>query len=142
EFGDTPPGCDALFKHLHQLTKLLCEQGQCNYLLSNGQVLFAHCSTQLCYLVRKAPFSAAHLRDHDMTVDFSAVTRPEDRVAVIATSPLTDNENWESMPAGSLWCFRDGEVQNYQDTTPGPLDYASVLQRGLVHQSGAEPTPL
>lgn len=121
KFGDAQPTDDALFAHIHRLTLQLCEQGQCNYLLSNGRVLFAHCSTQLCYIVRKAPFSAAHLRDHDVTVDFSAVTRPDDRVAVIATQPLTDNEHWESMPAGSLWCFREGEVQKSLKTIPGPL---------------------
>jgi predicted glutamine amidotransferase len=119
-FGDIPPALDVLFTHLHFLTLQLCQHGQCNYLLSNGHVLFAHCSTQLCYVERKAPFSAAHLSDHDVTVDFSAVTRPNDRVAIIATQPLTDNEHWETMPAGSLWCFREGEVQMQKPTIAGP----------------------
>lgn len=121
EFGDTPPADDALFAHLHALTLHLCQYGQCNYLLSNGHLLFAHCSTQLCYIVRKAPFSAAHLRDEDVTMDFSAVTRPDDRVAVIATQALTDNEHWETMPAGSLWCFSGGEPLAQKTTIAGPL---------------------
>lgn len=129
EFGDTPPADDALFAHLHALTMQLCQFGQCNFLLSNGQVLFAHCSTQLSYIVRQAPFSAAHLRDQDVTVDFSAVTRPDDRVAVIATQPLTDNEHWETMPAGSLWCFSGGAVVNQRATIAGPASpYATAAE--------------
>lgn len=127
KFGDVAPQEGDLFAYLHELTLQLCAYGQCNYLLSNGQMMYAHCSTQLCYIVRRAPFAAAHLRDHDVTVDFSAVTRPDDRVAVIATQPLTDNESWCSMPSGSLWCFHEGEVLSQLPTVPGP---ASPLSDG------------
>lgn len=119
-FGNRAPSTQVLFQHLHELTLQLCEHGQCNYLLSNGEVMFAHCSTQLCYIIRQAPFSAAHLCDQDVTVDFSAVTSPKDRVAVIATLPLTDNEHWQTMPAGSLWCFSHGEVLFSEPTIAGP----------------------
>jgi hypothetical protein len=46
-------------------------RGACNYLLSNGDCLFAHCSTQLSYIIRQAPFAVAHLRDQDLSIDFS-----------------------------------------------------------------------
>jgi predicted glutamine amidotransferase len=55
-------------------------------------------------------FAVAHLRDQDLSIDFSAVTTPEDRVAVIATVPLTDNECWTTMPSGSLWLFEEGSA--------------------------------
>ena len=48
----------------------------------------------LHYTVREPPFTVAHLTDVDLTIDFAAVTTPDDRVAVIATCPLTDNEEW------------------------------------------------
>jgi predicted glutamine amidotransferase len=48
-----------LFDALHQLTLDLGARGACNYLLSNGDCLFAHCSTQLSYIVRQAPFAVA-----------------------------------------------------------------------------------
>jgi predicted glutamine amidotransferase len=102
------PSQDLLFEALHQLTLDLGARGACNYLLSNGDCLFAHCSTQLSYIVRQAPFAVAHLRDQDLSIDFSAVTTPDDRVAVIATVPLTDNECWTTMPSGSLWLFEEG----------------------------------
>jgi glutamine amidotransferase len=59
-------------------------------------------------VVRQAPFSVAHLADQDFTVDFSEVTTPDDRVAIIATVPLTDNEAWTIVPPGVLLMFEDG----------------------------------
>ena len=47
-------------------------------------------------------------------------TRPGDRVAVIATVPLTDNEAWQTMPAGSLWRFSAGAPRCTAATRPGP----------------------
>ena len=46
--------------------------------------------------------------DEDYSVDFSQLTTPADRVAVIATVPLTDNEAWTTMRPGELLLFRDG----------------------------------
>ena len=62
----------------------------------------------LCYIVRQAPFTMSHLKDQDVTVDFSQVTTPDDRVAVSATQPLTDNETWPPIAPGTLLMFRDG----------------------------------
>lgn len=62
----------------------------------------------LHYTIREAPFSTAQLRDLDVTVDFSTVTCPNDRVAVIATKPLTQNEAWIEMKRGELMLFDEG----------------------------------
>ncbi len=120
-FNDTPPTRDVLFAALHELTDQLAGMGIFNYLLSNGECLFAHCSTELSYLIRHSPFNVAHLKDEDMTVDFSHVTTPNDRVAIIATSPLTDNEPWQAMMPGTLWMFYEGEVVAQLATTPSPI---------------------
>lgn len=89
-------------------TRQLAGAGTFNFLLSNGEVLIAHCATALTYLVRSAPFAEAHLVDEDYTVDFGELTTPRDRVAVIATVPLTDNEIWTPIAPGQLILFRDG----------------------------------
>jgi len=78
--------------------------------MSNGQAQFAHCSTHLQYLVRRWPFSTAHLIDADMSIDFARYTTPEDQVAVIATQPLTDDEVWTAFAPGDLSMFQDGEL--------------------------------
>lgn len=119
-FGNSPPPVPDLFAALHALTLEVARHGEFNFLLSDGRALIAHASTRLAYIVRQAPFAQAHLRDQDVTVDFSEVTTPEDRVAVIATIPLTDNEAWTVMPAGSLWCFEDGLPTASRATRPGP----------------------
>ena len=77
-------------------------------MLSDGSALFAHCSTKLCYVVREYPFATAQLSDEDVSVDFSQVTTPEDRVAVIVTEPLTANETWTDFRPGELKVFVDG----------------------------------
>ena len=124
-FGSRAPAQASLFDALHQMTVELGARGACNYLLSNGDCLFAHCSNQLSYIIRQAPFSVAHLRDQDLSIDFSAVTTPDDRVAVIATVPLTDNERWTTMPSGSLWLFAEGVPVRHQPTVAGPEKSAS-----------------
>jgi len=43
-----------------------------------------------------------------VTVDFSEVTTPDDRVALIATQPLTDNETWTPLPGNGVAMFADG----------------------------------
>jgi len=120
-FGDAPPLRDTLFAAVHELIHPLSGMGIFNFLLSNGEWLMAHCSTELSYIVRRAPFNMAHLKDEDVMVDFSRVTTPNDRVAVIATQPLTDNEPWIAMPPGSLWLFHDGEAVTHRLTQPSPV---------------------
>jgi predicted glutamine amidotransferase len=103
----------------HALTLEIAQHGEFNFLLSNGDCLFAHASTKLSHIVRQAPFAQAHLKDQDVTVDFSDVTDPDDRVAVIATLPLTDNEVWTEMPPGTLWWFEEGAPVKTLPTAPG-----------------------
>ena len=117
-FGQVMPDRLTLLHTLRELTLRIADQGILNFLLSNGDCLFAHCSERLHYLVRRAPFSVAHLKDQDVTVDFSELTRPNDRVAIIATLPLTDNETWLNMAAGTLWLFYDGEAVECVETHP------------------------
>lgn len=120
KFGEVYPAAAELHATLTELTKTIAAFGEFNFILSNGDLLFAHCSTRLTYIVRKAPFPTASLKDEDLKVDFSSVTTPQDRVAVIATTPLTDNETWNTLQPGSLWLFRDGEPVQHTLTVPGP----------------------
>ena len=102
------PPLESLYVVLQAITHEIARYGIFNYLLSDGEHFFAHCSTKLCYIVRQAPFAAAHLIDEDITVDFQELTTPSDRVAIIATTPLTDNETWITIQPGELLVFREG----------------------------------
>ena len=129
-FGNTPPSRESLFEFLAELTQPLAGRGIFNYLLSNADFMVAHCSTELTYIVRCAPFAQAHLTDEDVTIDFSEVTTPNDRVAVIATQPLTDNEEWLTMCPGTLWLFHQGEVVREIKTEPSPYKTLAGMQSG------------
>jgi len=107
-FPGGDPGPDHLFPILKSITNEIATKGVFNYLLSNGNYFFAHCSTNLCYIIRQAPFAAAHLIDEDVAIDFKELTTSQDRVAIIATSPLTDNETWTDIHPGELFVFKEG----------------------------------
>jgi glutamine amidotransferase len=110
-FGDTPPAMPALRTAIADLVAIIARHGTFNMMLSDGTALFAHCSTKLCYVVRQYPFAAACLADEDLSVDFSQVTTPNDRVAIIVTTPLTTNETWTEFAPGELKVFVDGLPQ-------------------------------
>jgi len=107
--GDQIPPAEKLQAALIEISDAIAAHGIFNFLLSNGELLFTRCATDLHYIVRKAPFAEAHLVDEDISIDFNEVTTPKDRVAVIATLPLTDNETWTRIPPGELLVFVDGE---------------------------------
>ena len=43
-------------------------------------------------------------------IDFSEVTTPRDRVAIVATAPLTRDETWTIGRPGEMWVFRRGQL--------------------------------
>ncbi|MDO8299418.1 class II glutamine amidotransferase [Lacisediminimonas sp.] len=108
-FGDQMPPLEELTAAMAVLTQEINRFGVFNMMLSNGSALFAHCATNLYYIVRQFPFAKARLSDEDMTVDFSKVTTPQDRVAIIVTEPLTTNETWIRLAPGELKVFVDGQ---------------------------------
>ena len=109
-FGDVAPPLAQLRAALAELVGGIAAHGAFNLMLSDGSALFAHCSTRLCYVVRQYPFVTAQLSDEDILVDFSHVTTPNDRVAIIVTEPLTTNERWTQFQPGELKVFVDGQV--------------------------------
>ncbi len=93
---------------LRELAPIAAQHGTFNFMLSNGQALWAHCSTKLYHLVRQHPFVQASLQDDDVTVDFAKLTSASDRVAIVVTEPLTRNEAWAAFAPGELRVFVDG----------------------------------
>ena len=102
------PSVQELTLTLQELLPQIRQHGTFNCLLSNGEALWAHCSTHLHYLVRQHPFSRATLMDEDWTVNFAELNQPGDRAAVIVTTPLTRDETWTAFQPGELKVFVDG----------------------------------
>lgn len=110
-FSGYPTRVRELWEAIAAIGGELGRDGTFNFLLGDGRHLFARCGTRLAYIIRKAPFGLATLADDDVRIDFSAVTTPRDRVAVVATMPLTSNETWTLGRPGELWVFDGGTLR-------------------------------
>lgn len=104
------PSVEELTLTLRELTPRIARHGVFNFLLSNGEALWAHASTRLYYVERRHPFAHATLSDEDLSVNFAEHTSPSDRVAVVVTAPLTTNEVWTAFAPGELKVFVDGAL--------------------------------
>lgn len=117
EFGDSPPSrADLAAAVAHHAGKIGRSNrarvpNTFNMLLGDGDQLYARCSTKLHYIIRQAPFRKATLADEELSVDFAEVTTPKDRVAVIATMPLTRDETWTAGEPDTMWLFRGGKLR-------------------------------
>ena len=102
-----PPVAE-LTRTLRELVPRIAAHGSFNALLSNGEALWAHCSTRLHHVLRRHPFTRASLHDEDVSIDFAEVTAPSDRVAVVVTEPLTRDEPWVAFAPGEIRVYVDG----------------------------------
>ncbi|MGV7206838.1 class II glutamine amidotransferase [Oxalobacteraceae bacterium A2-2] len=119
------PARQELADSLRQLAAGIAAHGTFNFILSNGEMLFAYCSTDLHYVVREYPFSVAKLIDCELSMDFARCNHLDDRMAVIATQPLTSNEAWRAFAPGELKLFERGrEVRLGQPVPTAELQFA------------------
>jgi hypothetical protein len=81
----------------------------------------------LYYIVRSPPFKSASLVDVDYSIDFEKFTNPNDRVAVITTKPLTDEEGWTEFERGQLIMFDKGLPHR----SPRCCEHVELEGRGL-----------
>jgi predicted glutamine amidotransferase len=106
------PSVAELTLTLQELAADISRYGTFNFLLSNGQALWAHATSQLCYVERRHPFHQARLADDDMRIDFAQTNDPQDRIAIVVTAPLTTDENWTPFETGRVRVFVDGVLQS------------------------------
>ncbi|HEY5716703.1 MAG TPA: class II glutamine amidotransferase [Psychromonas sp.] len=99
----------AMFKKVAGYADTLREMGIFNMLLSDGEYVMCYCTNNLSWITRRAPFGKAQLIDEDMVVDFQKETSDTDVVTIIATRPLTNNEEWHKMQEGEFCVFHFGE---------------------------------
>jgi glutamine amidotransferase len=108
QFPIFPENLDRLWALLKHCGDKLREFGVFNMIIGNGDYLFCYCSNNLHWITRKAPFGKARLIDDDVIIDFAEHTTPNDIVTVIATQPLTNNEEWHKMQPGEAQLFKKG----------------------------------
>ena len=71
-----------------------------------------------------------------MSIDFSQSTMPQDRVAVVATQPLTDNEEWTRLAGDELDLFESG-----MPVRKGRRDRAGARAEVTTPASAGRPRP-
>ncbi|WP_338763787.1 class II glutamine amidotransferase [Massilia sp. METH4] len=84
-FPDGEPATHALRDALAEVAAEIAAHGTFNFILSNGETLFAHCSTHLHY-------------------------RLDDGRAMIATQPVDTHDGWVAFAAGELKAFGSGTL--------------------------------
>lgn len=116
------PSVEELSLTLAELCPTIGVHGTFNFLLSNGEALWAYSShldpvpegaprAPILYsLERKHPFTRASLKDKDLSMDFSALNAENDCIALVATEPLTEEENWHAFSNGELRVFVNGKL--------------------------------
>lgn len=108
-FAAGEPDWPLLAPALAELVGQISTHGTFNFLLTDGEAIYAHCSTRLHWLLRRHPFAHVRLVDADLSLDLSRANGPGDRMALLATEPLTHDEPWQAMQAGELFVFAGGE---------------------------------
>ncbi|MET0339770.1 MAG: class II glutamine amidotransferase [Polyangiales bacterium] len=111
-----------LGKFLFELGNELGREGMFNFLLADGDHLFARCGDSLCSIVRKAPFGPATLVDAEVRVHYGDILGEHAgaSTAVVATAPLTRDEAWVRAEPGSLLVLGRGDLLH---TFAPPSDY-------------------
>ncbi|AGH80806.1 glutamine amidotransferase, class-II [Psychromonas sp. CNPT3] len=108
-YNEAPKDMLLVFKEIASYAHKLRQLGVFNMLLTNGEYMMCYCTNNLHWITRCAPFGQAQLIDADMVVDFQKETTHKDVVTLIATRPLTSNEQWNKMHSGEFCVFHLGK---------------------------------
>ncbi len=81
--------------------------GRFNFLLSDGEHLYAYGDDSLYFVKREAPFQEVKLKNTGYHLHLSKIKKPDEKAIIVATEPLTKEENWQKIVG--LRLFKDGE---------------------------------
>ncbi len=109
QFPEPPENAEELWLLLKNCADQLLTLGVCNLLISDAEYLYAFCATKLHFITRRAPFGLANLQDTELSIDFGSETTPNDIVSVVATQPLTTDEQWRALRSGDFLVLKQGE---------------------------------
>jgi glutamine amidotransferase len=115
-----------------ELAQRIAGHGPFNFLLSDGEALYAHCGSQLSWVRRAHPFATVELLDGDATLDLGSANAPGDHMILVATEPLTRNEPWSAFLPGQMRVFVHGAEVWQDGGAPGPCLDAPVPARPLA----------
>jgi len=131
-----PKDMHAVFRYLALCCDEMRAKGVFNMLLSDGEYIMTYCTNHLYWITRRAPFGHAVLLDEDVEINFQEETTPNDVVSVIATQPLTGNEQWHRMKPGEFNIFHCGELV---DNNTEELKDVAFAEKKPGNQAPTEP---
>ena len=101
------------FQKIEDVLREFNKYGTMNLLFSEGEHLFSYRDkgghNGLCITERISPFEIVSLKDEDWEIDLAEEKHPGQRGYVIASHPLTKNENWTDLVPGSLIVLKNGQ---------------------------------
>lgn len=99
-------------KSLKELADEIRRLGRFNFLMSDGETLWAYADNSLHFIERRPPYGGqlVRLKEDGYAISLSEVKRPDERAVLIATQPLTDEAGWQKLNPGELVTVRDGRV--------------------------------
>lgn len=137
EFGDTKPSYEALANSLSEIATHIRSFGNFNILLSNGDWLLVHCSSELYWTYRSYPHGCIELLDSEIKVDLSQFNDPDDAMVLIVTRPLTRGEAWYPLGRGEIHVYQQGErlllLEPQTHEQPEAAHWDAGFDQGLVH---------
>jgi len=102
------------FQKIEKVLRGFNELGTMNLLFSEGDHLYCYRDKDghngLCRTERISPFKRVSLQDEDWDIDLAEENQPGQRGFVIASHPLTKNEQWIDFTPGALGVFKDGQL--------------------------------
>ena len=110
--GSSAESLIKISKLIVRLAKTVSPHGKLNFLLSNGEYIFAYMNKPETphYLLRHPPHKGyAKLMDEDFEVRLESIKAPNEYAAIIATEPLT-NEEWRAFKPRTLYVFHHGNM--------------------------------
>lgn len=128
-----PDDSRELGKTLWEVGNELGGDGIFNFLLADGQHLFARCGDNLAFIEWQAPVERTTLVDAEVQVHLQDAmgTSKDASMAVVATAPLTRDSTWFKGIPGTLWVFSGGRLQH---TFNPPPNYVSVSSKAPAWQ--------
>ncbi len=132
QYPQPPENMTEVFQFIASCCDELKQLGVFNMLLSDGDYVMTYCSNHLYWITRQAPFGKATLVDEDITVNFQEETTLDDIVTVVATQPLTGNEQWNRMKPGQYNLFHFGELVGCNTETLTDVVYAPSRMDGGI----------
>lgn len=94
-------------KVLRSEAEKISQLGTFNFLLSDGNYLFAFGHTALFFTKRQFPFREVTLKDSGYSLHLSEIKRLDEKAVIVATEPLMIEETWSKIMG--LKVFKDGE---------------------------------